>query len=297
LKRLLQDLKNSIFLALFCLVALSSCDWLKMKSEDPSKNIDEQAIARANDNYLYPSDLDGVVSKEMSPQDSLRRVQQYIKSWFQKQLIIAEANKAIDFDEAEIERKILDYRYALMSHEFQENYVNQHLDTAIADAEIKTFYEESKDNYQLKQNIIKGLFVKLPRDSPKIGTFRKLFRSKKEEDRAALESYCVENALNYSLADDKWINFDEMVINSPLERIPNKVQFLKNRKSYEATEKNIIYFLSLKDYKISDQISPLDFVKDQVRNVILHRRKVKLVKKLEKDIYDKASENNEIEIY
>ncbi len=279
------------------MTVLSSCDWLKMKDKEGSKSIDEEPIARAKDKYLYPSDLEGIISEEMSPQDSTRRVQQYIKSWFQKQLIIAEANKAIDFDEAEIERKILDYRYALMSHEFQENYVNLHLDTAIADGEIEEYYKESKDNFLLKQNIIKGLFVKLPKGAPKIETFRKLFRSKKEEDRVALASYCEEHALNYSLADDKWINFEELISNSPLEKIPNKVQFLKNRKSYEAYEKNIIYFLSLKEYKISDQISPLDFVKDQVRNVILHRRKVRLVKELEKNIYDKASENNEIEIY
>lgn len=278
-------------------LCFSGCDWFKFKQDSEFQNTTEKPVARVYNKFLYPRDLEGVIGKNMSQRDSAKRVNNYVKNWFKKQLIIARAESELALDQSEIERKILDYRYAILAHEFKKAYVNNHLDTLISDSEIASYYERKKDNFVLKQNIFKGAFVKLPVNAPKIRRFRKLFRAEKPEDKEELRSYCVQFALNYSLEEDAWLNFDEIIINSPLMSIPNKVQFLRNNSHYEAKDEDSIYFLKINSYKISDEISPMEFVEDQIRNIILHKRKVELIDKLEEDIYSKANESNEIEIF
>lgn len=279
------------------LPVFGGCEWFNFKPDGSESDVDAIPIARVNNKYLYQQDLQEVIRGDMSNQDSAKRVSSYIKNWSKKQLIIARAEKELELDQTEIERKILDYRYALIAHEFEKDYVNKNLDTVFAELEISQYYDERKDNFILKQNIFKGLFVKLPRDAPKMGSFRSLLKSSKPEDREELRSYCVQFALNYSLEESEWLKFDEIIVNSPLKTISNKAQFLRNYKQYESRDDSAVYFLKIIDYKISDQISPLEFVRDQIKGIILHKRKVDLIKKLEEDIYNKANENDEIEIF
>ena len=289
--------KSKICLILLGYLCCSGCDWFKFKQDSEFQSAVEKPVARVYNKFLYPKDLEEVIGKNMSYQDSAKRANNYVKNWFKKQLIIAKAESELALDQSEIERKILGYRYAIIAHEFKKDYVNNHLDTVITNNEIAQYYESKKDNFILKQNIFKGAFVKLPLKAPKLRRFRKLFRSEKAEDQEELRSYCVQFALNYSLEEDEWINFDEIIINSPLMSIPNKVQFLRNNKHHESRDDNGMYFLKINSYKISDEISPMEFVEDQIRNIILHKRKVDLIDKLEDDIYNKANESNEIEIF
>jgi hypothetical protein len=87
------------------------------------------------------------------------------------------------------------------------------------------------------------------------------------------------------------------VKNSPLAEIPNKIQFLKTNPYYQTSDDNYLYFLKVVEYRISDNISPLEFVKDDIRNIILNKRKVELAKKLEDEVYNNAVSEKEFEVY
>jgi predicted house-cleaning noncanonical NTP pyrophosphatase (MazG superfamily) len=50
------------------------------------------------------------------------------------------------------------------------------------------------------------------------------------------------------------------------------------------------------EYRISDNVSPLEFVTDEIKNIILNKRKVELAKKLEDEVYENALEHKEFEI-
>jgi predicted house-cleaning noncanonical NTP pyrophosphatase (MazG superfamily) len=52
----------------------------------------------------------------------------------------------------------------------------------------------------------------------------------------------------------------------------------------------------VKEYRISDNISPLEFVRDDIRTIILNKRKVALAKQLEDEIYNTAILEKEFEI-
>ncbi len=292
-----------IFLSMLILVA-NSCQeknlpsFLRFKNQEAEESSVLTPVARVYDNYLYEEDLDGIVDEQASPEDSANIMGRYIDSWVRKQLLITEAASQIDFDEAELERKILDYRYALMVYEFEKKYVNQRVDPEVENEEIEAYYQQNKANFELKQNIIKGIFAKVPKEAPRTGRLKKLFQGELDEKvREEIKSYCLSFAASYSLDDSLWYDFEDVIKNTPLVSIPNKVQFLRSNDFIETSDEIYVYFVRIMDYKISDQISPLEFVKDDIVQIIRNQRKVALTQKLEDDIFEEAIENNDFEIY
>lgn len=288
---------KSYILFLLLLLIFSGCEFFKIKENKPDEGLDRHPVARAHDAFLYEEDFEGIVPKGMSAEDSIYRVKRYIDSWARKQLLIKEASAVIDFDEADIERKILDYRYSLMGYEYQTYYISANLSKDVSEAEIAQYYDNNIDNFILKQNIIKGKFINLPIEAPKTENLARLIRSSKPADNEKLMSYCLSYATTYQLRDSVWMNFDDIIISTPLSHIPNKVQFLKTNRFVEASDSLNTYYLNIIEYKISDEQSPLEFVKDQIRDIIINKRKIELANKLEEDVYEKAVTNNDFEIY
>jgi hypothetical protein len=289
-------IKSALLLAASVLF-LSSCEFLKFKNTRSNQDGgNENAIARVNELFLYPKDLEGIVP-DGDAADSAGLIEQHIKSWIKKQLLISEAQQQLNFDEVEIERKVLDYRYALMMHEFEKIYVNNTLNTQVSQEEVQEYYQENLDNFELDQNIIRGIFVQLPKGSPKLARFRSLLRSQREGDFEELKTYCYSYARKAHLEDSVWVFFSDLTSYTPLQDISDEKSFLRNNKFVETSDKENMYFFRIDDYKLQTETSPLEFVDDEIRKIIIHRRKVKLAKDLEDQIYDRAIENDDFEIY
>jgi hypothetical protein len=280
----------------FLLVLVAGCDLIQMK-DTAVADAERVPVARVNRTFLYNDELAGIILPGTSKEDSAIRVESFINGWIRKQLLIQEAARKININEAEVERKILDYRYSLIAYEYQTYYIKQNLDTAVAAKEIETYYKENLDNFILKQNIVRATFIKVPKSAPRTNKVKDMVYSKKPKDKAELKSYCLSFSTAYHLVDSTWMVFDELVKNSPLAEIPNKVQFLKATPYYETSDDAYLYFLKVDEYRISDNISPLEFVKADIRAIILNKRKVALAKQLEDDVYKTAVNEKEFEIY
>jgi hypothetical protein len=280
-----------------CILLLGGCDYLHFREKAGEGQVMETKIARVNDKYLFTRDVAEIVPAGTSSEDSARLVKRYVNSWIRKQLLIDEAASNIEFDQQELERKILDYRYALMVYEYEKYYVNSALNKEVTEEEVAQYYEANKDNFELKQNIIKGIYVKVPTEAPRINSLKDFMKLEEEGDREKLKSYSYRFASDFMLDDAAWINFDELIMNTPFAGIPNKVQWLKENKWVETSDDRYQYFLKIQDYKISNELSPLEFVRDQIETIIINKRKIELAARLEKEIYEKAQKSKVFEIY
>jgi hypothetical protein len=295
--------QNNLVKAVYSLAALvafaltiSSCDLIRMKKDDQQVDA-RKPVARVNNTYLYQDELAGLVNGKTPKDDSIARVTAYINSWVRKQLLINEAMKNININEAEVERKVLDYRYSLIGYEFQNFFIKQNLDDSVSEDEVDKYYKEHSDNFILKQNIVRGTFIKVPKEAPRTKRVKDLIFSKSDKDMNELRSYCLSFSSAYHLSDSTWIEFDKLAVNSPMAEIPNKIQFLKTSPYYETEDTKSLYFLKIDEYKISDNISPLEFVKEDIKNIILNKRKVELAQKLEQDVYENAVKKKDFEIF
>ncbi len=296
-----MKLKNKIY-KIFVIPGIAllfgACEYVNLKqytSDSPEE--ERKPIAKVENSFLYLEDLKGIVGKEISSADSANLMNRYVNSWIQKQLLITEASEKINFDQAAIDRKVLDYKFALMVHEYKKFHVSQKLDTSISEQEIEEYYERNQVNFELKQNIIRGYFMKITKNAPKIKKLKGLVKTSEESDFNELKSYCFRYAESYFLEDSIWINFDEVIRNTPFKSVSNKIQFLKSNDYVEEEDEKYLYILKIKEYKISDQISPLEFVKNDIKQIILNKRKVAIANQLEKDVFDRARKTNKYEIY
>ena len=278
-------------------LTLDACEFIKRKKENDEGKPTRQPVARVGNSYLYQDELIGIAPANVTADDSIARVTAYVNSWIRKQLVINEAMKKIDIDELEVERKVLDYRYSLIGYEYQNYYVRQNLNDSVSDKEIEAYYKERLDNFILKQNIIQGTYLKVPKSAPRTKKVKDLMFSKKSKDKEELKSYCISFSAAYHLSDSSWIEFDKLVVNSPLSEIPNKIQFLRSYNYFETSDNDFLYFLKIDAYKISDNVSPLEFVKHDIKNIILNKRKVELARKLEDDVYENAAKRKDFEVY
>ncbi len=275
-----------------------SCDLLQFKKENQDSGAAEtRPLASVGDIYLYPKEVEGVLPPGISKKDSIDLMERHIKGWIKKQLLIAEAKKHLSFDEEELERRVLDYKYALMMHEFEKYTIAGNLDTNISEEEIENYYQDNIQNFELKQNIVKCFFIQLPKDAPKLGRFRYVLKSNREKDREELKSYTYSYGIKVHLDDSVWVNFDDVINSTPLMDIPNKTDFLRRTKYSETQDDNFIYFLRIFQFKIQNDTSPLEFVRDDIRKIILNKRKLALVRKMEDEIYENAIKNETFKIY
>ncbi|MEQ9297731.1 MAG: peptidyl-prolyl cis-trans isomerase [Cyclobacteriaceae bacterium] len=283
-------------LALLSLIITSGCDMLPLSIEE-EEDASREAVARVDEVTLYGDDLAGL-SFGATAEDSSAIAKKYIEGWISKQLLINKANGVIEIDQAEIDRRVRDYRYALIIHEYEKYWIEGRLSKSVSEEEIVSYYEEKKDNFLLKQNIVKCLFAQIPKEAPGVSDFRRQIRAfTVGGDIEDIRSYSFRFAVKSFMEDSIWVNFDDVILNTPLASIPNKVQFLRSNSFVESSDETNIYFLKLLDYKISDEISPLEFIRDDIENIIINKRKVALKKELQEAIYKEALENETFEIY
>jgi hypothetical protein len=278
--------------AIGLVIFLSGCEYFR-----PQEKVAQTPIARAGDELLYDQDLKGLAPQNVSKEDSAKLADKYVNDWIKNQLIVEKARAEIAINEAEIERKVTEYRHALISHEFEKLYINSHLDMLVSQEEINDYYEQRADNFVLKQNIFKGLFVQVPKSAPSLTQLRRNLRSYPNTNKEDIKDFVYQYAIRSFLDDSLWVNFDELIMSTPLKEVSNRTQFLRQTTFSETSDENYVYYIKILDYKISDEISPLEFIRDDIENIIINKRKLALKKELEKAIYDEAISKNSFEIF
>jgi hypothetical protein len=103
-------------------------------------------------------------------------------------------------------------------------------------------------------------------------------------------------AQDYFLDTTQWIPFDELLKNIPLE-VYNKKLFLENNKFVKIKDKQHVFYVKFVDFKIKDDLSPLALEKENIRMILINKRKMELIREMREKLYRNALNKNEIEIY
>jgi len=285
-------IKNSWILLL---LLMASCDLFHFKSS--LEDEEDPLVASVDQQFLRQSDLKLVNTTGLSPTDSSNIIERYIQSWIRKQLMIKEASKSKLIDEAEINRKLLDYKYALMVYEFEKDYLDKNIDNVIPEKEIEEYYNLNLENFSLKEIIARLNFLKLERNNPQNQNLERFLRLQEGAQKEAILKIAMEQAANYYLEDAVWIKMGDIVINTPLAGNSNLVGLLRNNKLIIVEDDWYRYYFRILEYRLEDQTPPLEFVKDEISKILLNKKRVQLVEELQKKIYNRALENNEFKIY
>jgi hypothetical protein len=262
----------------------------------PRTKTNEKPVARVFEKYLYPSDLKDVIPSNISSADSSAMAKDFIEKWIRKQLLLNKAETNLSDKEKNVDKQIENYRSSLLIFKYEQNLIEQKLDTVITDPEIEKYYNDNSSNFLLNDNVVKALYIKIPKSSPNIRAVKRWYRSEKEEDQKQLEDYCYQYAAKYDNFNESWIYFSEILKAVPIE-INNPENYLRYRKTIETEDGSFNYFVNIKEYKLIGEVAPLEFVSDNIRSIMLNKRKIQLIQKLESNIYNDELNRGNFNIY
>ncbi|HNQ13904.1 MAG TPA: peptidyl-prolyl cis-trans isomerase [Bacteroidia bacterium] len=270
-----------------------SCSNNKTNTES---NDSQLVLARVYNQKLFYSDIAEAIRPGLPKEDSVLMIRTMVDSWVKKQTLLYLAEKSNLDEELDIEKRLLEYKNSLLIHSYQSAYVRSKLDTSVSENEIEEHYKTNADNFELKENILKVNFIKIAKDAPKQNKLKQWFQSKSDKDKKLLEEYCIQFAGDFYLDDSTWISMDELLRRVPIETY-DKENFLRYNRSIETNDSSYLYFVKILDFKIKESISPLSFVKDDIRNLIVNKRKLSILRAMEEEIFEKALQENEVEIF
>lgn len=261
-----------------------------------SDKSEDRVIARCFDYNLKLSEVKYLVNEKSSPLDSIAIVKNFIDNWTKQMAVLAKAEQNLSDEQKNVENELKEYRNSLIVYKYEKELIRQQLDTAITDEEIEKYYKNNPRNFELKNTIVKAFYLKVGKDAPKLTEVKKWYRSTKAEDRIALDEYCFQFGEDYILGDDDWMSFDLLLKKAPI-KTSNVESFLRNNKYIETADSLHNYFIRINDYKFQGSLSPLEFEKDNIKNLILNQSKLSLIKEMELDAINNALKNNEIEVF
>lgn len=256
----------------------------------------EEKVARVYDRYLYTSDLAGIVPSGTSAADSIEMISEYISNWTQEQVILHQADLNLTEEQKDVEKQLEDYRNSLMIFAYESALVQQRLDTSVSRREIEAYYNENPEHFLLRDYIVKVLYVKLDTANEDKRKVNKWYKLRKEEDLGELLAFSQAYAVNHYYDDQSWLYFDDLTREIPL-RVYNKEEFLQKNKYVSFENGGYLYFLHILDYRLKDNVSPIDLEVHNIRNEIINQRKSKLITDMRNTLYNDALDRQHVERY
>ncbi len=255
---------------------------------------DKEIVASYNEKDLFLSEINSKIPKHL--EDSAYFVKKYIDDWIRKELMISYAEMNLSQDLLYYEEQINDYRASLLIYAYQQELLNQNFDTIINILDIKNYYNKYKDELRLSKNIYKGRYIIIDKTAPNLSKLNELYLSEKDKEILQLEDYCIQFSKEYNIDISKWSYFS--ILNNKLPNyVNNEESFFKKTKSVIFEDDNFKYYLYINDYKTIGTISPLEIEFDRIKDVLLNKKKIEFLKKIENELYQNALDKNKIKIY
>ncbi len=272
------------------LLTLASCTYFKPEAKP-------KAIARVDESYLYPTDLKGLVPAGTSKADSVLIVKHFIDRWAAQKLLIKAAEINLSTDQKnEYNALIKQYKIDLYTKAYLEELVKREVDTLVSEKELETYYKDNKNNFRTTGVLVRLRYVRVPKDHPKFAAIRSKFLDFRKSDKKFWDTYQLQFR-NSALNDTVWVEMNEIYRRLPFITPDNRDRFMRSNTSFQQPEGNEVYIVKVREVLDKNQVAPYEYLKPTLREVIINRRKLGLIKKIEKEITDDAIKNEKYEIY
>ncbi|AXP81944.1 hypothetical protein CJ739_2879 [Mariniflexile rhizosphaerae] len=274
----------------FLLILVTSCDFFK-------KTDDRVAVARVNDTYLYYDDIKDLVSEGTSKEDSMLLVQNFIKRWATQQLFVDGAKVNLsESKQAEFNKLVEQYKTDLYTKAYIEALVKRDMNTVVTKQEAEAYYNENKDIFKLNEELLKFRYIHLDENINNYNAIVEKFKRFNSKDKKDLEAISIQFK-SYSLNDTIWIKVNQVISKIPAITLENKDQLLKKSNFVQLKDSLGVYLMQINNVLLRNDTAPLEYVRPTIDQIVVNKRKLELIRELEKDITKDAIKNKQFEIY
>ncbi len=288
---LAKKLDPLYILLAFLILSVVSCNSIWKESTD------EEPLARVGENYLYKKDIAILLGNGITREDSISFVTNYINNWASKQLLLSKAKINLSEDKlTEFNELVNDYRNDLYTRAYKEALVQQVNDTIVTKNQMRSYYEKEKNNFRLKEPLVKIRFIQLPKQFLNKEVVIQKLKSFKKNDVDYLDSIGVQfKKLNFN--DSIWVPVSRVIDEIPPVTFENQGKYLKKSQFFELEDAIGVYLAKVTGVLSVNDVAPLSYIEPTIKQVLLNRRKLDYIRKLETDVIDEAIKDKEFEVY
>lgn len=284
LQKNLQIIPDSLRKYTILLLFIISCNY-NLKNNDGY-------IARVGDEFLSVEEIQELVPKNLNKQDSIRIVNNVIEEWATSKLLIQNAIiNLTEIEKSQIDNKSEKYRENLIISEYRNKISNNNPDTSASKDEIELFFSENSKNFKLFEEIIKGRYVKLNKNTFNINEIKRRFRRFDQSDKSFFDSISIQ-LLNYYLNDSIWINKKLFFNKIPSLEYDQSLRISKNNLFYVQEDSLALYLIKINNYKKADDYAPLEYIYNRIKEVIVSKKRIDYLNKIDKELIGDAITKN-----
>jgi len=264
-------------------------------NSSPAAMKEDKLLAVVYNKSLYMSDIKDMIPAELLLKDSSLVVNAFIEDWVREALLMHEAELHIPKD-LNIDDLVRDYRSSLILHSYEKYLIEEELDSTISEVQLTSFYEDNKEQYQLKNPIVRCDFIKIPLTAPDIDQFTQWWGSENAtEDRILLEEYAYKNAELSMLEAELWYDINDVIVHLPKGLVhKGNIDLHKNLQHQDDSH---IYFMKILEIVKNNELPPMSYIENQAKKVILHKRKSALIDDKKEALYETELKRNNVKIY
>ncbi|MBT8312306.1 MAG: peptidyl-prolyl cis-trans isomerase [Flavobacteriaceae bacterium] len=261
------------------------------------EDVENKPVARVGQVYLFEEDIANLLPENTSPQDSATLVTNYINNWAIKQLLLTKAEINLPEERLqEFEALVNDYRIDLYTRAYREALVLQAEDTLITESQMLDIYEKEKENFKLREKLVQLRFVELPKQFLNKDEVTERLKRFDEDDLYYLDSIGVQfRKLNFN--DSLWVPLERVMEEVPPISYENESRYLKKSQFFELEDSTGVYLALITDIREPNEIAPLTYIEPTIRQILLNRRKLEYMRRLETELMDEATKENTFEVY
>ncbi len=258
---------------------------------------DRIPIARVNESYLYQEDIEGLVAEGTPKEDSLLLVNGFINRWATQLLLVDGAQTNLpEKMQQDFNKLVSQYKKDLFTKAYLDALVKRNIDTTVTAEEAQKVYELNKETFKLNEELLKLRYIKIAQNAINKDDIEKRFKRYTDEDKTYLDSISIQFK-SYTLNDSVWVKVSQVIDKVPVLSAENKKELLKKSNFLQLKDSLDLYLMQINDVLLQNDYAPLEYVKPTINQIVMNKRKLELIKQLEKDITKDAIKNKEFEIF
>lgn len=262
-----------------------------------SRTEEQYAVARVNNVFLYKEDIKKIVAPGTPKADSVLRVQNYINNWAKQQLLVEGALLNLNEEkQASFNKLVAQYKIDLYANAYLQALVKQNLDTLVNVKEARSYYESNKKTFKLNEELVKLRYIYLDKNMIDFEAVKTKFKRFNNDDKQELDSISIQFK-SFALNDTVWVRYSQVLNKIPPLLTENKDKLLKKSNFVQLKDSLGVYLMHVNNVLVRNETAPLQYVKSTIDQIVINKRKLELIRELEKEITKDAIKNKEFEIY
>ena len=260
-------------------------------------NSKEEPIARVNDNFLFFSEIQESLDENMSQNDSMLAVYNAINNWASKKLLYEKAIFNLsNSKQNELDLLVKSYESDLYISNYEKEWLKARVDTIVSNEQLQSYYNENKNKFRLRQDILLSRFIELPIENFNKTQIVRSLRRLNFQDKIYLDSISLQFKSSF-INDSVWLR-PELFFNK--FKIENKIKYnryLRKKSFFEIKDLESLYLVYISDILRKNDYAPMSYVKPTLVQILLNKRKLEMKKQLKTDILKQGIAENNFEIY